>query len=206
MASSATRWPLPRPTARCWSTLNGSFSYTGNANWHGTDSFSYTVTDAASGESSTQTVSLTITPVTDLAAQDDSFTGAEDTLLNGDVRSTTAPAPVASSLTRWPRMSGNGSLTLNTDGSFSYTGNANWHGADSFSYTVTDAASGESSTQTVSLTITPVTDLAARTTASPALKTRCSTATSRSTTAPAPGASSAYALATNVSNGSDAEH
>ncbi len=141
---------------------NGSFSYTGNANWHGTDSFSYTVTDAASGESSTQTVSLTITPVTDLAAQDDSFTGAEDTLLNGDVSlndSTSSGGVLSYALAT---AAANGTVLVNANGSFSYTGNANWHGTDSFSYTVTDAASGESSTQTVSLTITPVTDLAAQ--------------------------------------------
>ena len=44
----------------------------------------------------------------------------------------------------------NGSLVFNSDGSYDYTPNANFNGTDSFTYTVTDAASGESSTQTVS--------------------------------------------------------
>ena len=52
----------------------------------------------------------------------------------------------------------NGSLTLNPDGSFVYTPNANYNGPDSFTYIVTDAASGESSTQTVTIAVDPAND------------------------------------------------
>src|SRR5438105_6078674 len=38
-----------------------------------------------------------------------------------------------------------GSVTVNADGTFTYTPAANYHGADSFTYTVTDAAAGERS-------------------------------------------------------------
>ena len=61
---------------------DGSYDYTPNANFNGTDSFTYTVTDAASGESSTQTVSLTVNPVTDLTAADDVASGDEDTTIS----------------------------------------------------------------------------------------------------------------------------
>ena len=48
-----------------------SYEYTPNANYTGGDSFTYTVTDAESGESLTQTVTITVDPVTDLTAVDD---------------------------------------------------------------------------------------------------------------------------------------
>ena len=38
----------------------------------------------------------------------------------------------------------NGTLSFNADGSYEYTPNANYTGGDSFTYTVTDAESGES--------------------------------------------------------------
>ena len=45
-----------------------------------------------------------------------------------------------------------------SDGSYSYTPALNYGGSDSFTYTVTDAASGESLTQTVTLIVNPVAD------------------------------------------------
>ena len=50
----------------------------------------------------------------------------------------------------------NGELLFNEDGSYTYTPNTDYYGPDSFSYVVTDAASGESSTQTVTITVNPV--------------------------------------------------
>ena len=54
---------LPTWMATLWS---GAVSYTHlAANYNGPDSFSYTVTDPASGESKTQTVTITVDPVND---------------------------------------------------------------------------------------------------------------------------------------------
>ena len=50
-----------------------------------------------------------------------------------------------------------GALTLNTDGSFTYTPSSNYNGADSFTYTIQDG-NGDSSTATVSLNVTSVND------------------------------------------------
>ncbi len=140
---------------------DGSYDYTPNANFNGTDSFTYTVTDASSGESLTQTVSLTVNPVTDLAANDDMASGAEDTTISSSVA--TNDSTTSGGVLTYAVDTGvtNGSLVFNSDGSYDYTPNANFSGTDSFTYTVTDAASGESSTQTVSLTVNPVTDLSA---------------------------------------------
>jgi VCBS repeat-containing protein len=50
-----------------------------------------------------------------------------------------------------------GTLTLNTDGSFSYTPNANYNGADNFTYYANDGTAN-SNIAAVSLTINPVND------------------------------------------------
>jgi bacillolysin len=50
-----------------------------------------------------------------------------------------------------------GSLTLNTNGSFTYTPDANFNGTDSFTYTVTDS-NGGTDTARVTITVTPVND------------------------------------------------
>lgn len=51
----------------------------------------------------------------------------------------------------------NGSLTLNSDGSFSYTPNANWFGVDTFTYKANDG-SLDSGTTTVTITVNDVFD------------------------------------------------
>jgi uncharacterized delta-60 repeat protein len=50
-----------------------------------------------------------------------------------------------------------GSLTLNPDGSFTYTPNANFNGSDSFSYKANDGAA-DSGVATVSITVNPIND------------------------------------------------
>ena len=50
-----------------------------------------------------------------------------------------------------------GTLTLNADGSFIYTPDANYHGADSFTYRASDGVADSAET-TVVLTVDPVND------------------------------------------------
>ncbi|HEU4850627.1 MAG TPA: Ig-like domain-containing protein [Telluria sp.] len=52
-----------------------------------------------------------------------------------------------------------GSLVLNADGSFEFTADGNYHGADSFSYVAKDAHGGVSSVVTVQLNVASVNDL-----------------------------------------------
>jgi VCBS repeat-containing protein len=51
----------------------------------------------------------------------------------------------------------NGGVAVNPDGTISYTPNANFHGTDRFTYTLSDGAGG-SDTATVTVTVTPVND------------------------------------------------
>ena len=52
----------------------------------------------------------------------------------------------------------NGTLTLNADGSFSYTPDADWNGTDSFTYTANDGVL-DSNVATVTITVNPVNDV-----------------------------------------------
>ncbi|WP_159694092.1 Ig-like domain-containing protein, partial [Cognatazoarcus halotolerans] len=51
----------------------------------------------------------------------------------------------------------NGSVTVNADGTFSYTPDANYNGPDSFTYTITDA-DGDVSTATATINVAPTSD------------------------------------------------
>ena len=142
---------------------NGSFSYTPNANYNGPDSFSYRARDAAGATSAPVTVTITVTPVNDPpTAAVESYSTAEDTPLTvnapGVLANDSDPegAPLTAVLASGPS---NGALTLNADGSFSYTPNANFNGADSFSYQARDSGGATSAPTTVTITVTPVNDV-----------------------------------------------
>jgi len=143
-------------------TLNadGSFSYTPAADYTGPDSFTYRANDGTTN-SGVATVNLTVTPVSDPpVAVNDSYTTAEDTTLNvsspgvlandTDADTNTLTAVLVSGPTH-------GGLTLNADGSFSYTPAADYTGPDSFTYRANDGTTN-SGVATVSLTVTPVSD------------------------------------------------
>jgi VCBS repeat-containing protein len=143
-------------------TLNadGSFDYSPNPNFNGSDSFTYTANDGTA-DSNTATVTITVNPANDPpSAGDDSYTTDEDTPLNvaapgvlsndSDPENDPLSAVLVNDVT-------NGSLTLNPDGSFDYTPNANFNGSDSFTYLANDGAA-DSNTATVTITVNPVND------------------------------------------------
>jgi hypothetical protein len=121
---------------------DGSFTYTPNADFNGSDSFTYTATDPGGAESNVATVLITIAPVNDApVAANDSYTTTQDTPL-------IVPAPgvlgndadaeggaLAAVLAADPA---NGTVSLNSDGSFTYTPNPGFAGNDSFTYQATD--------------------------------------------------------------------
>ncbi|MES2788320.1 MAG: Ig-like domain-containing protein [Planctomycetota bacterium] len=181
--------------------VDGSFTYTPGANFNGSDSFSYLVTDADSGESSIQTVAITITAVSDLVANDDSFTTDEDTPFSDTVATNDSTTSGGSLTYALDTDVSHGTLVFNADGSFAYTPNSNFNGSDSFTYLVTDADSGESSIQTVAITITAIADLVANDdnfTTDEDISLSDSVATNDSTTS---GGTLTYSLSTDVSHG-----
>lgn len=139
--------------------MDGTFSYVGAANFYGNDTFDYTLIDG-NGGSDTASVTLTISSVNDdPAAVNDAFTGDEDTVITGNVliNDSDVDGDTLTITAQTITTTQGGTVVLNGDGSFSYTGAANFNGADSFDYTVTDG-NGGSDTASVNLTVGAVND------------------------------------------------
>ena len=137
---------------------NGSFTYTPVSNYFGADSFTYLATDGSSN-SAAAIVSLTITNINRApTAGNDAYTIGKNGTLN-----LTAPGILANdsdldgdSLTANKVTDpAHGSVTLNTDGSFTYTPVSNYFGADSFTYQASDGTAS-STVATVSLSVTNI--------------------------------------------------
>jgi VCBS repeat-containing protein len=139
---------------------NGSLIYVPATNYNGFDSFTYKTNDGTS-DSNIATVSISVAPVNDPpVAVNNSLSVNEDTILSvaapgvladdADVDGNTLTAILVSSPIH-------GSLTLNTNGSLTYTPAANYNGTDSFTYKARDGAV-DSNVATVSITILPAND------------------------------------------------
>jgi VCBS repeat-containing protein len=134
---------------------NGSFTYTPVATFTGTDSFTYTASDAAGDVSAAVAVSLVVTAEQPPVANNDSYSVAE-----GSVLTVAAPGVLANdtggsgtltaTLATGPS---DGTLSLNSNGSFTYTPKAGFSGMDTFTYTATDGLT-TSSAATVTITVT----------------------------------------------------
>jgi VCBS repeat-containing protein len=125
------------------------------------DVFSYTMRDTA-GTTSTTTLSIGITGMNDVpVAANDSYATNEDASLTISAAGVLANdtdidlgATRSAVLVSGPA---HGTLTLNANGSFTYTPAANYSGADSFSYRASDGLAN-SNAATVNLTINAVND------------------------------------------------
>ena len=141
-------------------TLGGSaplLTYQPAANYHGTDAFTFRVSDGLLS-SALATISIAIQAVNDppLGAAEAYTVQSGSTLTvaapgvlgnDADIDGGTLVAQLVSGPTR-------GSLTLNTDGSLTYTPTAGYSGTDAFSYRASDGLT-TSLPVTVGLTITP---------------------------------------------------
>lgn len=127
--------------------VNGdnTVTYTPHANFHGTDAFSYTISDGRGGSDSA-IVTVTVTPVNDVPVAGDDAASTEkntpvdiavltnDSDVDGDtlsVSGTTAPS--------------NGRVSINADGTVKYTPNSGFSGTDTFEYVASDGNGGAAS-------------------------------------------------------------
>ena len=135
-------------------TLNpdGSFTYIPTPGSSGKDSFTYSAVDSSSLASAPVTVSITILPV---AVADSYVTSSNVPLIetagSGVLANDIGTTLVLGSLTSAPI---HGSLTISSDGSFTYVPEAGYVGSDSFKYTCRDASGNLSAPVTVTISIT----------------------------------------------------
>ena len=108
------------------------FVYTPEANFFGTDSFTYQYSNAAGTElSNAATVTLTVTPVNDApVAADVTVSTAEDTVLAINLVATDADNTWAELVFSIQNQPAYGSLVRNADGGYGYTPDGNYFGAD----------------------------------------------------------------------------
>lgn len=137
--------------------IDGSFTYAPVADYLGTDSFSYQVSDGKLTDTAVVTLYVTRPPV----ASSESYTLDEDVPLavnaaSGVLANDTDPENDALNATVVTPPA-HGTLALNLNGSFTYTPSLNYNGTDSFTYRVNDSIEGNS-IATVSFTINPVND------------------------------------------------
>jgi VCBS repeat-containing protein len=123
---------------------DGTWTYAPNDNYYGPDSFQYRAADGVGPDSSPATVTITVSPVNDApTGVANIYFTPEDTPL-----SVGAPGVLADdtdvdgdSITAAVEdLPGNGSVIVNSDGSFDYTPDADFSGPDVFTYTANDGA------------------------------------------------------------------
>jgi VCBS repeat-containing protein len=129
--------------------------YTPPAGFTGDDAFTYDATDGIA-VSNRATVTVTVGANTPPVANDDAFSTLHDTVLNvaapgvlgndTDAENDPLTAVLVTDV-------GNGALTLNADGSFTYTPNALFAGTDTFTYQANDGMA-DSNVATVTIDVT----------------------------------------------------
>ena len=134
---------------------NGTVTYTPNAGFFGSDSFTYVVSDGSATD--TATVRVTVTEVTNApVAVDDTATVAEDSEVSVAVLSNDSDADGDTLTIESFTQGTNGSVVI-SGSNLVYTPSANFNGSDSFTYTINDGT-GLTDTATVSVTVTAVND------------------------------------------------
>lgn len=141
-------------------STNGGFTYAPFAGYSGPDTFTYFAHDGFS-TSAVATVTITVAPNRAPTATDDSYTFMANTVLlvagpgvlanDTDEDGNSLTAVLATGPTK-------GSLSLKSNGGFTYIPAADYIGADSFTYRASDGATN-SGLATVSLSVTPYSQL-----------------------------------------------
>jgi large repetitive protein len=136
---------------------NGTYSYTPNANFNGTDTFTYTVSDGRGG-TDTATVTLNVASVNDApTTSGGTASGAEDGTVTGTLTASDVDGNALSFALAPNGAPANGTVTINPNGTYSYTPAANFNGTDSFTYRVSDGQGG-TTLGTISVTVSPTND------------------------------------------------
>ncbi len=114
--------------------VDGDLEFTPDAGFSGVQSFEYTISDGTESATATATFTVNDQPV----AVGDEFSVLRNGTLSGDASLNDSDG-IHSTLTyNLVSNTDNGVLTLDADGTFTYTPNASYYGTDSFTYTLND--------------------------------------------------------------------
>jgi len=149
------------------SANSASLSFVPSANWNGSTSLSFSATDNEGASSAPVTQSITVAAVNDApVALNDTFTTSEDTPVtfsvlgndsdvDGDTLAITQIDGTAIAVGASVNVAG-GSVTLNANGTLTFSPALNYNGSPSFTYTVSDGTL--TSTATVNGNVSSVND------------------------------------------------
>ncbi|MEC9291283.1 MAG: Ig-like domain-containing protein [Pseudomonadota bacterium] len=147
---------------------NGSMRFHPDANWNGTETFNYQVSDG-NGGTDTATVRVNVDARNDGPdARNDNYTTNEDTSVNlnllandtdpdGDTLTITHIDGVALTGNAQTIDVGNGRVIIASNGTMRFQPDASWNGTEAFSYQISDG-NGGSDTATVRVTVRAVND------------------------------------------------
>jgi hypothetical protein len=143
---------------------DGSFSYTPYANYSGPDGFTYSATDGTNNFPAQVTLNVSFANDAPLAAGDGPYVNTIGTTITVDAAHGVLgndSDPDGDTLTAVLNVNAGApaSVTLNPDGSFTYTGGTGGT-SDSFTYHAEDGNGGVSANVTVELTVLPVANIA----------------------------------------------
>ena len=124
--------------------VNGaSIDYTPAADFHGIETFTYTVDDGSGGQDMA-TVTVTVTPVADVPlAVDDTASTTADVAVTIDVLANDTDVDGDSLSVLSVTQGQQGSVVIEADQTVTYTPAAGFLGGDSFSYTIDDGNGGQ---------------------------------------------------------------
>ena len=141
--------------------VTGAWNYSANPDFHGSDSFTVSVTDDQNHSATLASVTLTITSVDDATIITGDFNGTllEDGNVTGDLNATDPDGLSDGSYFLVSTDPANGTASIDpVTGAWNYSANPDFHGSDSFTVSVTDDQNHSATLASVTLTITSVDD------------------------------------------------
>ena len=137
-------------------TVNGATAtYTPDANWNGTDTFTYKANDGTD-DSNTATVTVTVNAVNDAPIANDVSSSMNEDVAT-DITLDATDVDDGDTLTYSVVSAASNGTTAVSGNIVTYTPDANWSGSDTFTYKVNDGTV-DSNTATVTITVNAVND------------------------------------------------
>ncbi|MEG3166561.1 Ig-like domain-containing protein, partial [Sphingomonas sp. PB2P19] len=135
---------------------NGSFTYVPDVDFAGTDSFTYSASDGSASAGAKVTITVAAKPNTAPVAMADNAGSVEaGALLTGNVLTNDKDANGDALTAKLINGPAHGTLKLLADGSFVYTANNGYSGADSFTYSASDGKAADTALVSINVTAPP---------------------------------------------------